>query len=162
MCQPKFRYNFQPGPSRTESNMRFAKLLYGLVCAFCPVHSWREGHENGRKKWPTEVWDCVFFDPWSSKTKTKKVAVRPEVHKQTVKSSFILRIQSYKGRLIAWSVLPILKSIPTRTARQSCGSAQSCFFKHAFARWMDDRENTWRWRVRFFISSVKLTTHREP
>ena len=28
MCQPKFRYNFRPGPSRTESNIRFAKPLY--------------------------------------------------------------------------------------------------------------------------------------
>ena len=27
VCQPKFRYNFRPGPSRTESNIRFAKPL---------------------------------------------------------------------------------------------------------------------------------------
>ena len=30
VCQPKFRYNFRPGPSRTESNIRFAKPLYCL------------------------------------------------------------------------------------------------------------------------------------
>ena len=28
VCQPKFRYNFRPGPSWTESNIRFAEPLY--------------------------------------------------------------------------------------------------------------------------------------
>ena len=30
----------------------------------CSVLSWGEGQENVWKKWLTEVWHCVFFDPW--------------------------------------------------------------------------------------------------
>ena len=38
-------------------------LVLFSLSIICPVLSWREGHENVRKEWTTEVWDCVFFDP---------------------------------------------------------------------------------------------------
>ena len=34
-------------------------LVLFTLSIICPILSWREGHENARKQYPT-VWDCVF------------------------------------------------------------------------------------------------------
>ena len=40
----------------------------------------------------------------------------------------------------------------------------ACLLKHAFAMriYRDDRENTWRWGVRFFYQQLEARTHRRP
>ena len=59
MCQPKFRYNFRPGPSRTESNIRFAKPLYWQM-VFSHV-------SNNVRNWfrQNDFWKKIAFGPFS-------------------------------------------------------------------------------------------------
>ena len=76
-CKPMHSLRFRQGawPPRTGSQktsslvsrvMASFLMAIPMACLLALCLRWentREGHENVRKKWTTEVWDCVLFDP---------------------------------------------------------------------------------------------------